>query len=143
RVPGISFIDESLDYYERKLFKRKIIRAIHPSTARQLLDGIYHPPHWLPIDEALSLVPLEYKDIQDTIIEDEKLNPMTWTATGLRAADSAMRRKSIAVNGPKAYGKRTTTSIWDWNMEMVVSKIANSGIKLPPDYHLFGRTFDG
>src|SRR5208283_3438520 len=36
RVPGISFIDESLDYYERKLFKRKIIRAIHPSTARQL-----------------------------------------------------------------------------------------------------------
>ena len=143
RVPGISFVEESLDYFERHLFKRHIIRALHPSTAGQLKSGTFHPPHYLPIDEALGVADFTYADVQSLVILKEKLSPRTWSATGLRAADSQMRRKSIAIRGPKAPGKRTVAAIWDWNLERVTQIITRAGIKLPADYQLYGRTFDG
>ena len=145
RIPGISFIDESLDYYERHLFKRPIIKALHPATVSNMLAGGFQPPHYLPIAEAMgeSLEAFSYQDVSNVIVGGLDLHEKTWTVTGLRAADSQMRRKNIAIMGPKAPGKRTVSAIWEWNLDAVIEEIAGAGLKLPADYRIFGRTFDG
>jgi len=33
-VPGLTFVEESLDYNERKLFGRPVLRVPHPSFLR-------------------------------------------------------------------------------------------------------------
>jgi hypothetical protein len=64
-------------------------------------------------------------------------------AIGVRAADSIVRNAAMKKHGPVSLSSRQYYPIWDWNKETLVSNIKKSGIKLPEDYHLFGRTFDG
>lgn len=40
-VPGLEFVEESLDYYERKLFHRHILRLPHPALYRHLNNGLF------------------------------------------------------------------------------------------------------
>lgn len=144
RIPGLSFVDESLDYYERELFGGlKIVKAMHPATARQLKAGTFHPPHFLPVDDAMGLAEFEYADVQAVAGFNAGLPEKTFTATGLRAADSVLRRTNFAKSGPTNRTKRTFGPIWDWNLDRVMDVITGRGVKLPADYRLFGRTFDG
>ena len=42
-VPGLEFVDESLDYYER-FFGVRIARLPHPSLHRMLNNFVFQPP---------------------------------------------------------------------------------------------------
>lgn len=70
----------------------------------------------------------------------------TLTAVGVRAADSQNRYTMFkklgmgaAVNVPS--GK--FYPVFDWNKEKLLSEIARAGVKLPVNYRVFGKTFDG
>ena len=43
-VPGLSFIEESLDYYERHLFKRHILRIAHPKLYDSFRNMLFQTP---------------------------------------------------------------------------------------------------
>jgi hypothetical protein len=142
-VPGLEFVDESLDYYERHLFGRRIIRLPHPSLIRMLNGFVFQPPERCKVIEELDLYEHDYEDIAESIREAEGLPPETMTATGVRAADSPIRYSHFKKRGAINRNKLTFAPVFDWNKERLFGAIQRSGVKLPVDYRLFGRTFDG
>lgn len=140
-IPGMSFVDETLDTYERTLFGgRHIVRVMHPSFCKSILLGHYQPPHRLPLTEAMGF---DYADVdvQAMLIGEQGLPEGTMTAIGVRAADNILRRKIIAVNGPVAARKGQFYAIWDWTIDRTATTISRSGVKLPPDYRLWPHSF--
>ena len=68
-------------------------------------------------------------------------NPMA--ASGVRAADSPMRRIQFATHGAISRGRRHWYPVWDWGVDRLIDEMNRAGAKLPVDYDLFGRSFDG
>lgn len=142
-VPGLEFVEESLDYFERKLFGgQRIIRMPHPSLYRWLNAYLFQPPHRAAVIYAAKLPTFDYRFVHD-LIRDQCGIPKALVATGVRAADSPIRRVSIMQHGPILRQKGEYFPIWDWNKERLVNEISAAKVKLPVDYRIFGRTFDG
>ena len=142
-VPGLEFVEDSLDYYERKLFKRHILRMPHPSLYRFLNDYMFQPISNANIIAAADLPSLEFSDIVKMAIAQEKISHPVLTATGLRAADNALRNMSIRRHGPIRPNTQSWLPIWDWNKARLVAEITKANISLPIDYLLFGRSWEG
>jgi hypothetical protein len=142
-VPGLEFVEESLDYYERTLFGgRRIIRMPHPSLYRWLNSYLYQPPHRAEVIHAARLPDFDYRDVHDLIRDHHKARKAL-VATGVRAADSPMRRVSIMQHGAILRSKGEYFPVWDWKKDRLVAEIERAKVKLPVDYRVFGRTFDG
>lgn len=139
-VPGLEFVEESLAYYEG-LFGRKIIRLPHPSLYRLLNNFVYQPPGRIPVIRAAKLPMFDYGLIRKTVAGMAGLADDVLAASGVRAADSPMRRVSFMTHGSISAGQYYP--VWDWRKDRLLSEIEQAGIKLPIDYRLFGRTFDG
>jgi hypothetical protein len=54
-----------------------------------------------------------------------------------------VRSTTIKRHGPINRKRRTWFPIYDWSNQRTFDEIQASGIKLPPDYHLWGRSLDG
>lgn len=141
-VPGLEFVDEALDYYER-FFGTKIIRLPSPSLHRQLNGMLFQPPEHCAVIEQAGLELHDYEDIRDAIVEDHDLQEDILYATGVRAADSPLRRVAINKHGPITWSQHKYHPVWDWRKQDLVDAFRREGVKLPIDYALFGRTFDG
>jgi hypothetical protein len=142
-VPGLEFIEESLDYYERTLFGgRRIIRMPHPSLYRWLNGYVYQPPHHAPVIDAARLPEFSYRDIHD-LIRGQFDAPDAMVATGVRSADSPMRHVSIMQHGAILRSKGEYFPVWDWKKARLIQEIERANVKLPIDYRVFGRSFDG
>jgi hypothetical protein len=141
-VPGLSFVEESLSYYEN-YFSTKIIRLPHPSLYRWLNNYVFQAPENCQVIDDMGLPDFDYQDIQRIIAEDYNLPAGLFTAQGVRAVDSLNRWASIKKHGPINHNKQTFYPIYDWNKETLLREIASEGIMLPVDYHMFGRSFDG
>lgn len=141
-IPGMEFIEESLDYYER-FFGAKIIRLPHPSLYRLLNNLVFQPPERCLVIEQAELENFDYEDVRQCVISDRNLHADTFAADGVRAADSPMRRISIMTHGPISYKQHRYHPVWDWNKARIIDEFRRSGVKLPIDYRVFGRTFDG
>lgn len=141
-VPGLEFIENSLAYYEQVLGCR-IHRLPHPSTYRMLTNCVFQAPENVPIIESGSFEKFTYDDCVRYLIEDYNYPATAWTATGVRAIDSPLRLASIRRHGPYNERRQTFFPVWDWRKQRLLDAITASGIKLPVDYHLFGRSFDG
>lgn len=141
-VPGLSFVEESLDYFEG-LMGRPIIRLPHPSFYRWLNNFTFQPPHNAATIAAARLPDFEYLDIHRIVCEAEGLDPGTMIASGVRAADSPMRRLQFSTHGAISAAQKQYYPVWDWSKDRLLAEIEGAGIKLPADYELFGRTFDG
>ncbi len=141
-VPGLRFVDESLDRFEQE-FGQRIVRYPHPSLYRWLNHFVFQAPERLALIEAAALPTPTYDQIVQIIREDHDLPATTWVADGVRAADSIVRRTSIKTHGPMKPASRKASVIWDWQVAEVRSRIAHAGIALPVDYEWFGRSFDG
>ncbi|MDP3771157.1 MAG: phosphoadenosine phosphosulfate reductase, partial [bacterium] len=61
----------------------------------------------------------------------------------VRAADSPMRRAALMKNGGVNANRRQFYPCWDWNKATLLEQLVKAGIKLPIDYKVFGRSFDG
>lgn len=143
-VPGLAFIDEGLAYYEKHLFGRRIIRMPHPNVRKNIANEFLHQT--LSNAEVITSARLDlftHEMLADHVIEQEGLKPGTYTAIGVRAADSPMRRTALNKYGPMRSKTRNWYPVWDWNKERLMAEISRAGISLPVDYLLWGRSFDG
>ena len=141
-VPGLTFVEESLDRFEQH-FQTRIARYPHPSIYRWLNNLVFQVPERCAIIEAAELPMPAYEDVVRLIKEDAGLPEAAWVADGVRAADSIIRRVSIKKHGPMKPTNHKVSVIWDWQVAEVRKRIADAGLALPPDYEWFGRSFDG
>lgn len=143
--PYLDFITESLAYYEKALFNgRKIVRLPHPVAMNNLsteffLQNLAHAE----VITSAQLDILDHDIMRDRIIEQEKLPKNIWSAVGVRATDSPMRRMVMEKHGPIRPKTKTLFPVWDWNKARLVEEIRKSGVSLPVDYLIWGRSFDG
>ena len=84
---------------------------------------------------------MDYQGQNRVIKHVLKLPEKTLQANGVRACDTMVRRVALRDHGP--FGPDNVKIIWDWSTKEVKDIIAANKIKLPVDYDLFGRSFDG
>lgn len=143
-VPGMRFVEESLSYYE-DFFKTKILRLPHPSFYGMLNDHIAVSPERIGLAKAVRLRDdrvYDYAAAERAVRAWRGLDT-AWAAVGVREVDSISRRLSIATHGPLEHKRRSFYPVYDWSAAKLRERMARSGVKLPVDYRLFGRSWDG
>lgn len=140
-VPGLKFEEESLKYFE-DVFQTHIMRLPHPSLYRMMFNNVFQPPGrlWKNFD-FFRFLQMDYQGQNRVIKHVLKLPEKTLQANGVRACDTMVRRVALRDHGP--FGPDNVKIIWDWSTKEVKDIIAANRIKLPVDYDLFGRSFDG
>jgi 3'-phosphoadenosine 5'-phosphosulfate sulfotransferase (PAPS reductase)/FAD synthetase len=141
-VPGLAFVERSLAYYE-DFFGCRIRRYPHPSFYRWLVRLVYQAPQNCALIEAARLPEFSHEHLMERVREDCGLAADTWVAVGTRACDSPTRRMAFARHGPTNETRQSFMPVWDWSKSDVVGAIRKAGVKLPADYRVFGRSFDG
>lgn len=143
-IPGLSFVEESLRYYE-DFFGCHIYRLPHRSFYRWLRGMVFQSPERVTKIEDLDIPGEEYDDafIGELIRDLEGLPPAAYVATGVRMADSPMRRIGLTTHGCINHSQKRFYPVYDWKKADLLREIDNAGVKLPVDYRMFGRTFDG
>lgn len=144
-VPGLQFVEESLKYYE-DFFGCHIYRLPHRSFFRFIRGLVHQPPRRVSIIERANL-PSESEYDDDTIGEMIRnvahLPDGAYVATGVRMADSPYRRIGIKSHGAINHNAKRFYPVYDWVKADLLQAFEESGVKMPVDYKMFGRTFDG
>lgn len=141
-VPGLEFVEESVRYYE-EFFDQKIIRLPNPNLYRMINSAIYQPPDRLTTIDGCGLPNFSHDDLRDELVSDLGLSADSWTVDGVRAADSLNRHTAMKMYGPLNHKRKVAHAVWDMKKPELIDIIERSGVKLPVDYQMFGRTFDG
>lgn len=141
-VPGLEFVEESLAYYER-WFGCRIHRVPHPSLYRWLNQLVFQPPERWKLIRKANLPDFTHEDLMRALAEDMGLDPQPWVCVGTRAVDSPARRMAFARTGPVNAARRSIYPVWDMDKATLVNLIRTAGVKLPAEYRVFGRSFDG
>ena len=143
-IPGnLSFIEESLQYYE-DFFDTRIVRMPHDSLYRMLNNHVFQPPERQTIIQLLDLQEPNREETATAVAYDNGLDHETvYTAIGVRQNDSIQRRLSIQKHGAINHNMRHYYPIFDWSKQKLIDEIKKAKVKLPVDYNLFGRSFDG
>lgn len=141
-VPGLEFVDEQIDMYERQ-FGFRVTKLPHPSVHRLLNNFIFQPPQNCAVIEDAELPNFDYTDIQRAMCHLHKLPKKTLVADGVRAADSPMRRIAISTHGSISYKQMKYHPVWDWKKADLLNCFKRHNVKLGVDYKIFGRSFDG
>lgn len=142
-VPKLGFIERSLNYYE-DFFGTHIYRTIDSNFYHWLKTYGFQPPERMKTLTWLNMPRFEYSHIQAGIartvgLDDERY----WCAVGTRASDSLNRMLSFKHHGPVNLISRRFYPIYDKKKLDLIPIFKNAGVKLPPDYRLFGRSFCG
>ena len=140
-VPDLQFVNDALAYYE-DWFGCRIAQYPHPSLYRMLNNCVFQSPEHRQTIARAGLPKFDYGDIEGIVREKHGV-PGAYCATGVRAVDSPYRMAAMKKHGPINAKTLKFHPIWDWNMDRLVTEIEGSGAKLPIDYRLFGRSFDG
>ncbi|HZV34090.1 MAG TPA: phosphoadenosine phosphosulfate reductase [Verrucomicrobiae bacterium] len=141
-VPDLEFVETSLKYYE-DFFETHIYRMPHTSWFRMLKTLTFQPPERIPVIDSFELGEVDYEELRDLVCDTAKIPRRTFDAKGTRAADSIMRRTNFKRRGGINYNRNFFFPVWDWRKEELVTRLKESGVKMPIDYALFGRSFDG
>lgn len=140
--PDLSFVNKSLEYYEG-IIGRHIIRVPNQMLYKHLNSGLFQTKRSWEAILNYDLPNFDNDDVNEYIKEDLGLDQGVFTAVGVRAADSLNRRRSIKMHGAVNEKRKSFFPVYDWNMERLVKEIWRSGIKLPIDYKIWGKSFDG
>lgn len=140
--PHLNFIEKSLKYYEG-FWGTKIYRVPNQVLYSQLNRGLYQTKESWDAIKKLKLPNFDNDEVNDYIKQDLGLPINTMTAIGVRAADSVNRQMVIKKFGPVNQKRKTFYPVWDWNIEKLVSEIEKEKVKLPIDYNIWGKSFDG
>lgn len=141
-IPRLPMVEETVAQMER-VFGVRIHQYPHPRWTRALANAVYQPPQRCCVLEAAGVPQLDYADMWPLIKEDLGLPKDTWVADGVRACDSIQRRASLSRNGVMKRSTHKVSPIADWTKGEVMAALDRRGIGLPPDYLMFGRSFDG
>lgn len=142
--PNLEFKEDSFEYAERKI-GRKVLKLPSP-LMNSLLSakncGFQTPERVLMLD-AIEVPEFGYDLVQQVAAQCFGLPDGTYTALGVRAADSARRALHFKCHGPITEKQQKFYPIWDWDKADVLMSLIENQIELPIDYKIFGRTFDG
>lgn len=141
-IPDLEFVETSIRHYE-EWFGCRIMRVPHPSLYRMLNQLVFTPPERCRTIERFSLETFDYSDMQTAIREHLGLGDQCYTASGVRAVDSPQRMLALRKWGAISERKRQFFPVWDWRKARLVEEITAAGVRLPVDYRIFGRSFDG
>lgn len=141
-VPDLQFVNDELGYFE-DYFGAHIHRYPNPSFFRLINHCVDQPPERLRVIEAANLPTPDYQQTWEVVLDELVLDPKTWKADGVRAADSLNRRTSFVKHGVMKESNRKVSPIADWLKAEVMGCIEDAGVELPIDYEIFGRSFDG
>ncbi|SNR99384.1 hypothetical protein SAMN04488503_2236 [Humidesulfovibrio mexicanus] len=143
-IEGLEFVDEYLEYCERVIGKR-IVRLPSPAAHSRLSPKglVFQPPERVETLCACNLETFDWTEVQRTAARCFGIDEGTYTALGVRAADSARRALAFKSHGPVTENLRKFYPVWDWNKDRLVSELTRNNIVLPVDYKIWGRTFDG
>jgi hypothetical protein len=142
-VDGLEFIERSLRYYE-EFFGTKIYRVPHSYLYLALDDLVLQPPQNVPVIEAANLYTFTHDEMNEALQEQLGLAVgKTWIAVGNRAADNLTRRRHFKMRGAITESSHTFNPIWDWKENAMLRLFQETGVKMPVDYQMFGRSFDG
>lgn len=140
-IPHLSFVDTSLDYYER-VFETKIIKCLSGEVSRAIDSLIFQPLEDEQDIDALELWNYDNHHIIE-LIKEECGIPDVWCAFGINATDSIDRRIYIKKNQGRNEEQKTFYPCFDWTKQQIIEAIDLAGIKLPRDYLLANRSFAG
>lgn len=141
-LPDLEFVEDTIRYYE-EFFGTRILRVPHPSLYRMLNEMVFCPPERCKVIEQLDLPEFDYDELRDIVCDDMKVPRSTWTASGVRCADSMQRRASFRRHGAVTKSRLVFYPVWDWKKAELVETLREEGVKMPMDYEIFGRSFDG
>lgn len=141
-IPGLSFQEESLRYYEQK-FGQRILRYPSVHFYNQLNSCMYQPPDRIDTLNDLDIFVPTYDEIFAAAKSDLGISQETYVGTGVRAADSLTRRMTITKHGAENLKRRQFFPVFDWKLEQIEAALRENDIRLPVDYKIWGRTFDG
>lgn len=142
-VPGLSFVEASLRDAEAFFGVPRIAQYPHPSLYRVLQGLVCQPAERARHIEAANLPVPDYIELNTLVRQDLGLAEDTWVVDGVRAVDSPMRRTAMKVHGPVKQNGLQQKIVWDWRKQHVLAAIDAAGAKLPVDYEMFKRSFDG
>lgn len=141
--PHLGWQQRQLAYYRRELGIR-IYAVAHRTLWTHLQRCLFQPPQNRPVIWKYDIHEVAYEAIYWAIANDAGIiDARPWVAHGVRAADSPMRRIVISRRGPYNLNQRTFYPIWEERKADIVPRIRDLGVKLPVDYRMFGRSFDG
>lgn len=141
-VPNLPLIAENIAQIE-DVFGVEIHQAPHPRFSRMLAELTLQPPERVPSILMAGIQTPDYDELWPMLKEDFGLDQKTWVCDGVRACDSIQRRASLTKHGVMKTTTRKASVICDWTKGEVMDALERRGIGLPPDYELFGRSFDG
>jgi hypothetical protein len=142
-VPGLSYDEQMLEYYERELGCR-IIRLPHPRTYELLRSGAWQPLENWRVLHYSQLPHITFADIESRLAAQFGLGENYLCAVGIKAADNLMRLRLIRQMGPIGTKRRRYYyAVWDWKTADVSECIQRAGLKLPRCYRYWGSTGDG
>jgi 3'-phosphoadenosine 5'-phosphosulfate sulfotransferase (PAPS reductase)/FAD synthetase len=143
KLPGIGFTENYLDYLEDKMGS-KIVRVLDPNTILYFQRLIFQSPESSSVIFDHPWPPhYWYRGVTQKVRADLKLPKSTWIGFGIRSQDSFLRAFVLKKHGPMAHGTREFKPVWDWTTAKCVEIIRKSGVKLPVDYTIFGRSWAG
>ena len=139
-IPHLSFVDESLNYYE-SVFNTKIIRCLSGEITMALSDLIYQP---LEDEAEIDELELWSYDNHDIIgLLRAQYGSELWCAFGINITDSIDRRIYVQKNQGRNEERKTFYPCFDWSKKQILKAIDDFGIKLPGDYKLANRSLAG
>lgn len=139
--PDLSFINTSIDYFERK-FEQKIHKMPHVGLFKQINGYLFQPPKMAETVYKMGLPAHNYLEYYNCLREDLEL-PKAFIALGVRVNDSPIRRMSIKTHGAINKKNKSFYPIYDWNNEQLKECLRDNEVQLPVDYELWGKSFDG
>jgi hypothetical protein len=103
---------------------------------------VYQPPGAEPDVDAMELEPYTKADICDDIRAQYNI-PQAWCAMALSAYDAIERKAKIQDHAGRNDVGRTFNPCFDWKKKDIVETVRAAGLKLPKDYLMAARTFNG
>ncbi len=142
-IPDLDFVEQSIRYYE-VFFDCHIYQVPHPSLYRMLRGAVFQAPENLEFLDTIDIPAANYVGVATRVLGDLGIDPAkNWHATGVRAVDSPIRHSAAKKWGAIRESTRTFWPIWDWKKAKLIDILRQSEVKLPIDYKIFGRSFDG
>jgi hypothetical protein len=143
-VPGLEFVEEGLRYFERNGRRDRSSGCAHRALSHAGRAGLSAPEAHGVLDAArLHECGYTTAMVRQLVIEETGAAKKSYVATGVRASDSPTRRLSILTHGPISRQAKTFMPIWHWKKAETMKVINDAKLRLPVDYDLFGRSFDG
>lgn len=148
-IPDLNFVNTSIEYYQN-FFDTEIKQYPHPTYLFK--NKLFNYSHFYENNDLLlyinrlsddELKTWGFEAITDFAKEDFKISYDTYTALGIRQSENPQRLMQFKRYGQITPAKNIFYPIFDFKNSFIFSLLNKYKIKLPIDYKIFGKSFDG